>query len=83
VAVGIATNPIVITETGTNVLMAGGPLNGSILIQSSPGQARMDYQLTNASGILFHLVHQDEKVPPRVEIRQGDKLLAQGAFEFG
>jgi hypothetical protein len=83
VALGIATNPIVITETATNVLTAGGPLNGSILIQSSPGQVRMDYQLTNASGILFHLVHQDEKVPPRVEIRQRDKLLAQGAFEFG
>jgi hypothetical protein len=83
VAVGLATNPIVITEIGTNVLTAGGPLNGSVRIEPFPAQVRLDYQLTNASGILFHLVRQNENDPPRVEIRQGDKLLAQGAFEFG
>ena len=83
VAVGLATNPIVVTETGTNFFTAGGPLNGSVRIETLPVQVRLDYQLTNASGILFHLVRQEEKNPPRFEMRQGDKLVAQGAFEFG
>ncbi|MGD1083298.1 MAG: hypothetical protein ABSA47_00950 [Verrucomicrobiota bacterium] len=82
-AVGLATNQIVITETNTSVLTAGGPLNNSVRIQPASGEVIMDYELTNASGILFHLARQDEKAPPRFEARQGDKLVAQGTFEFG
>jgi hypothetical protein len=29
------------------------------------------------------MVHQDEKAPPQFEVRQGDTLVAQGAFHFG
>lgn len=83
VAVGLATNPIVVTETGTNVLMAGGPLNSSVRIEPLPMQVRLDFELTNAAGISFRLVRQEEKAPPGFEMRQGDKLVAQGTFEFG
>jgi hypothetical protein len=83
VAVGLTTNPIVITETNTNLFTAGGPLHNSVRIEPRNGQVSLDYQLTNASGIFFHLVRQDEKAPPRFEMRQGDKLVAQGTFEFG
>ena len=82
-AVGLATNQIVITETNTNAFAAGGPLNNSVRIQPASGEVTLDYELTNASGILFHLVRQDETAPPRFEMRQGDKLVAQGTFEFG
>jgi len=58
-------------------------LNNSVRIQPASGEVIMDYELTNASGILFHLARQDEKAPPRFEARQGDKLVAQGTFEFG
>jgi len=82
VAVGLATNPMVITETSTNGFTAGGPLNGSVRIEPLAMQVRLDYELTNASGILFRLVRQEEKDPPRFEMRQGEKLVARGTFEF-
>jgi hypothetical protein len=31
----------------------------------------------------FRLTEQDEKSPPRLEIRQGDVLVAQDRFRFG
>jgi hypothetical protein len=83
VAVGLATNPIVITETGTNVFIAGGPLNSSFTMAPMDYQVSMSYQLTNASGILFRLVQQNEKAPPGIEMKQRDKLVGQGTFEFG
>jgi hypothetical protein len=82
-AVGLATNQIVITQTNANVFTAGGPLSNSVLIQPYSGYVSMSYQLTNASGMFFHLVCQEENAPPRFEMRQGDKVVAQGAFEFG
>jgi hypothetical protein len=83
VAVGIATNPIIITETGTNVFTAGGPLNNSVQMAPMDDQVSMSYRLTNASGVLFHLVQQDQKAPPGIEMKQGDKVVGQGTFEFG
>jgi hypothetical protein len=82
-AVGLATNQIVISETNTNVLTAGGELKNSVRIDSRNGRVSLAYQLTNAAGIVFHLVRQDEDAPPRFEMRQGDKLLAQDTFKFG
>ena len=89
VAAAVVTNPIVVTETNTNVFTAGGPLHNSAgFVQSSVmfrlGQVvSFNYQLTNASGLFFRMVHQDEKAPPQFEVRQGDKPVAQGAFRFG
>lgn len=83
VAVGLATNPIVITETNTDVFTAGGPLNNSVRVEPRNGRVYLDYQLTNAADIFFHLVRQKEKEPPRFEMRQGNTLMAQGTFEFG
>jgi hypothetical protein len=82
-AVGLATNQIVVAATNTNVFTAGGPLHNAVQIQPRPFQVSLFYQMTNASGILFHLVRQEEKAPPRFEIRQGDNLVEQGTFEFG
>jgi hypothetical protein len=83
VAVGLATNQIVITETGTNVFTAGGPLSSSVRMAPMDYQVSMSYELTNASGIFFHLVQQKEKAPPGIEMKQGDQLVGQGTFEFG
>ena len=83
VAVGLATNPIVITETGTNVFTAGGPLNSSFTMAPMDYQVSMSYQLTNPSGIFFRLVQQNEKAPPGIEMKMGNQLVGQGTFEFG
>jgi hypothetical protein len=89
VAAGVATNLIVVTETNANVFTAGGPLCNSVGLEQSSAMLRLgpvvtlNYQLTNASGLFFRMVHQDEKAPPQFEVRQGDTLVAQGAFHFG
>jgi hypothetical protein len=89
VAAAVVTNPIVVTETNTNVFTAGGPLhNSASFVQSSVmfrlGQVvSFNYQLTNASGLAFRMVNLDEKAPPQFEVRQGDNLVAQGSFQFG
>jgi len=84
VAVGLATNPIVVAETGTNVFTAGGPLNNSVqMVVPFDYQVSMNYELTNAAGIFFRLVQQKEKAPPGIEMKQGDQLVGQGTFEFG
>ena len=43
----------------------------------------LNYQLTNLAGMSFRLAFQDEKTSPRLEIRQGDRQVAQGRFNFG
>jgi hypothetical protein len=84
-SVGLATNRLAVAVGGSTTFIAGGPLQSGVAISTDSviGPARLNYQLTNAAGIPFGLVVQDEKSPPRLEIRQGNKLVAQGKFEFG
>lgn len=86
VAVGLATNRLAVAEGVLASFSAGGPLRNGVAVSPNPsGGARMrlDYQLTNAGGIPFCLALQDEKAPPRFQIRQGDRLIVRGQFEFG
>ena len=85
-AVGLATNRLVVAEGTPASFSAGGPLRNGVALSPDPSggaRIRLDYQLTNAAGIPFCLAGQGEKSPPRLQIRQGDKLVAQGQFEFG
>ncbi len=85
VAVGIGTNQLSVIESNVAVFSAGGPLFNRVQARAagSYGAVPLDYQLVNNSNLLFHLVFQRKAAPPMVEIRQGDNLLAKGAFEFG
>jgi 2-amino-4-hydroxy-6-hydroxymethyldihydropteridine diphosphokinase len=85
VAAGLGTNLLTITETNLATLNVGGPLQSAVRISPDlpSGTVSLNYQLTNATGISFRLAFQDEKTPPRFEIRQGSSQVAQGRFEFG
>jgi hypothetical protein len=84
IATGIATNQLSIARGGRTTWVAGGPLNSTILIESRDDRrVSLNYQLTNGSGTTFHLVSQTVSAPPRFEIRDSDRLVAQGQFEFG
>ncbi len=85
VAVGLGDKPLAVTETNVATLNAGGPLQNAVEVspRRSEGVVSLNYQLTNAAGIPFRLAFQDEKVPPQLEIHQGDNLVAQGRFRFG
>jgi hypothetical protein len=85
VAAGLGTNLLTITETNLASLNVGGPLQNAVGISPDPssGTVSLNYQLINVAGISFRLTSQDEKTPPRLEIRQGDRQVAQGRFRFG
>ena len=85
VAAGLGTDLVTITETNLATLSVGGPLLNSVGISPDPssGTVSLNYQLTNMAGISFRLAFQDEKLPPRLEIRQGDRQVAQGRFNIG
>ena len=85
VAAGLGTNRLAVTEGTPAKLSAGGPLRNLVAVSPEPerGNVSLDYQLCNPSGMQFRLTAQDEKAPPRLEIRQGDALVAQGKFRFG
>jgi 2-amino-4-hydroxy-6-hydroxymethyldihydropteridine diphosphokinase len=85
IAAGLGTNLLTITETNLAALNVGGPLQNAVRISPDPssGTVSLNYQLINVAGISFRLAYQDEKAPPRLEIRQGDRQVAQGRFRFG
>jgi len=85
VAVGLGNSALAVTESNLPTLAAGGPLENAVAVSTrlSSGTVSLSYQLTNAAGISFRLAFQDERTPPRLEIRQGDSLIAQDRFEFG
>jgi hypothetical protein len=85
VAVGLGTNTLAVTEAQPATLNAGGPLRNLVGVtpQPSSGVLFMSYLLKNAAGIAFRLAFEDQKAPPRLEIRQGDSLVAQDRFRFG
>ena len=85
VAAGLGTNLLTVTEANLAALNVGGPLQNAVAISSDPssGTVSLNYQLTNMAGISFRLAFQDEKLPPRLEIRQGDRQVAEGRFRFG
>jgi 2-amino-4-hydroxy-6-hydroxymethyldihydropteridine diphosphokinase len=84
-AVGLGHHPLAVTAERAAKVGVGGPLQNAVGISTSPstGELRLNYQLTNSAGIPFRLAFQDEKTPPRLDIRQGDSLVAQGHFRFG
>jgi hypothetical protein len=84
VAIGINTNRLTISETNLAVLDAGGPLNSRVEIgNSGNGTVSLRYELANEAGLKFHLAFQREKDPPRLVIRQAEKEVGKGQFEFG
>ena len=85
VAVGLGSNSLEVTASNSVALNAGGPLANSVRISPEPssGTVFLNYQLTNRAGLSFRLAFQDEKTPPRLEVRKGDSLLAKGRFRFG
>ena len=85
VAAGLGTNRLAVGEGAVAQLDAGAPLRNTVAVSPEPerGAVSLDYQLSNASGIQFRLTSQDEKAPPRFEIRQGDTMVEQGRFRFG
>ena len=85
VAVGLGANSLVVTGSTAVTLHAGGPLQNAVRVSPEPssGVVSLNYQLTNGSGFPFRLAFQDEKAPPRLEIRQGERLVAEGRFRFG
>lgn len=85
VAAGLGTNLLTVTETSLVALNVGAPLLNAVRLLPEPasGTVSLNYQLTNLAGISFRLAFQDEKAPPRLEIRQGDRQVAQGRFNFG
>ena len=85
VAAGLGTNRLAVGEGTAAQLDAGGPLRNTVAVSPEPerGAVSLDYQLSNASGLQFRLTSQDEKAPPRFDIRQGDTLVEQGRFRFG
>ncbi len=85
VAVGLGNARLTVAQDKLARLTSGGPLQNAVGIspETSSGTVSLNYQLTNAAGMLFRLAFQDEKTPPSLEIRQGDSLLAQGRFHFG
>jgi len=84
-AVGLGTNSLAVAQDNSATLNAGGPVENAVGVSPEPsrGTVSLNYQLTNAAGISFRLAFQDEEAPPRLEIRQGDSLVAQGRFRFG
>ena len=85
VAAGLGTNLLTVTGANLATLNPGGPLRNGVALSSDPsgGTVSLNYQLTNMAGIPFRLAFQDEKLPPRLEIRQGDRQVAEGRFRFG
>ena len=84
-AVGLGTNTLAVTDAQPATLDAGGPLRNVVEVtpQPSGGVLFMNYLLKNAAGISFRLAFENEKAPPRLDIRQGDSLVAQDRFRFG
>jgi hypothetical protein len=83
-AVGLGTNQLAVTETKEARLDAGAPLQNKVEIgRASGGTVSLQYRLANAANIGFHLAMHNEKVPPRLTIRQGDAEVGRGRFEFG
>jgi hypothetical protein len=85
VAAGLGTNQLAVSQDTAAHLDAGGPLRNMVAVFPRPanGNVGLCYQLCNASGMQFRLTQQDEKAPARLEIRQGDALVAQDKFRFG
>jgi hypothetical protein len=83
-AVGLGTNQLAVTETKEARLDAGAPLQNRVEIgRASGGIVSLQYRLANASNLGFHLAVHNEKVPPRLTIRQADAEMGRGQFEFG
>jgi hypothetical protein len=84
IAVGLGTNRLAVTETSEASLQAGGPLQNKVEIASAVGQrVSLQYRLSNAGDLGFHLVIHDEKAPPQLSIRQDGAEVGRGKFEFG
>lgn len=84
-AAGLGTNRLAVVKGMAAQLDAGAPLRNTVAVSPEPerGAVSLDYQLSNASGLQFRLTSQDEKAPPRLDIRQGDRMVEQGRFRFG
>jgi hypothetical protein len=84
IAIGLGTNRLAVTETEPAVFNAGAPLRQMVEVGRADGDSvSLSYRLVNAAGLGFHLAFHDEKDPPRLAIRQGNKLVGEGRFEFG
>ncbi len=85
VAAGLGNTSLTVTGTNATTLTVGGPLQNTVGISPEPsrGTVSFNYQLTNAAGVGFRLAFQDEKEPPRLEIRQDGRQIAGGRFHFG
>lgn len=83
-AIGLGTNRLAVAEANATVFKAGAPLRQMVEMGPANGDpVSLSYRLVNAGGIGFHLAFHDEKDPPRLAIRQGNKLVGEGQFEFG
>ncbi len=84
IAIGLGTNRLAVAEANATVFKAGAPLRQMVEMGPATGDpVSLSYRLVNAGGIGFHLAFHDEKDPPRLAIRQGNKLVGEGQFEFG
>jgi hypothetical protein len=83
-AVGLGTNRLEVKQAREARLDAGAPLqNKAEVARASGGTVSLQYRLANAANIGFHLAVHDEKVPPRLTIREADVEVGRGRFEFG
>jgi hypothetical protein len=76
-------NPILISETKTAELSAGGPLTNTVTTQRYRKQLILSYQLLGVNGDRYQLLRDGSTEQPQFAIYQGDKKIHSGKFEFG
>jgi hypothetical protein len=65
------------------VWAVGGPLTNSVAASARGRNLVLNYRLIGAGGQSYQLLPQDRSKPPQFTIRQGDRQIAAGNFEFG
>lgn len=71
-----------VTASKPAVLGAGGPLTNQVTMRRRGGMLVLSYQLLGADGARYQLDTTDRD-PPQFRIRQDNRELASGKFEYG